>query len=194
MSSMSRPLNMPSTHRRSPATWNAPSSVATSAFTPAGLCAPSTTIIGLREMSSMRPGIRAFANVDVTRLLAESSTEERFGRDDGRRGVHALVDAVQRDQDSRRTREGRAQRDRATAERQFVLFEREGSPSSHSVGAEFVGASLGDLHDDGVGRGDDGDAVGAKDTDLVTGDLRDRRAQYRGVIEVDVGEHRDVRQ
>ncbi len=66
MSSMSRPVSIPTTQRRAPWTKKAPSRVAHKARTPAGLCAPSTTIMGFRAINSMRPGIRAARNVECT--------------------------------------------------------------------------------------------------------------------------------
>jgi len=59
-----------------------------------GLCAAVDDDHWLRETSlHTDPAMRALASVEATVSSPERATEEGFGRDDGRRGVHALVDA-----------------------------------------------------------------------------------------------------
>ena len=69
---------------------------------PAGLCAASTSTVGLRRTISSRPGESTRRqpgpqHVDVERLLA--TAEERLDRRDRHRGVLRLVRAVQRQEE-----------------------------------------------------------------------------------------------
>ena len=79
------------------ANWNESSSAAAVASAPCGLCAASSTIVGLRRTTSSRPGDVASAN--AARTSASSSgvlADERLDRGQRDDGVLGLVGAVQR--------------------------------------------------------------------------------------------------
>ena len=151
MSWRSRPVSMPSTQRRSLATSKAPSSVATSARTPAGLCAPSIDDERVARDNLHASGHSRAREGGGHDVVTERTSEKGLRRDDGGRGVDSLMNAVKRHEHLLVLGVGRAQGDGPTAESEFVLVEDELFTEQPQRRIEFARLLLGDLHDDRVG-------------------------------------------